>query len=144
MATILVVDDSPTNRQYLTVLLGEAGHRLLEAADGAEGLAVVRAQRPDLVIADILMPTMDGYEFVRRLRADPAIAATPVIFFTAHHHQREAHTLAARLISCRWPGAVACPRPAAGARGCGSAPGSRGPASGSGRARRLAHRARRR
>jgi PAS domain S-box-containing protein len=95
MSTILIVDDRPANREFLVTLLGYGGHRLLEAADGAEGLAVTRAARPDLVIADILMPTMDGYEFVRRLRADPAIADTRVIFYTAHYHEPEARKLAA-------------------------------------------------
>src|SRR5260221_14750194 len=94
MATILIVDDRPTNREFLLTLLGYGGHRLLEAADGAEALAVAKAERPDLVIADILMPTMDGYEFVRRLRTDPAISATPVIFCTAHYHEQEARNLA--------------------------------------------------
>jgi CheY-like chemotaxis protein len=94
MATILIVDDRPTNREVLVTLLGYGGHRLLEAADGAEALAAAKARRPDLVIADILMPTMDGYEFVRRLRADPAVAATRVIFYTAHYHEREARSLA--------------------------------------------------
>jgi signal transduction histidine kinase/DNA-binding response OmpR family regulator len=94
MATILIVDDRPTNREFLVTLLGYGGHRLLEAADGAEALALVRAERPDLVMADILMPTMDGYEFVRQLRADPAIASTAVIFSTAHYHEQEAQALA--------------------------------------------------
>lgn len=94
MATILIVDDSLTNRQYLALLLGETGHRLLEAADGGEALAAARAEPPDLIIADILMPTMDGYELVRQLREDPALAATPVVFCTAHYHEREARVLA--------------------------------------------------
>jgi CheY-like chemotaxis protein len=94
MATILVVDDAPTNREFLVTLLGYRGHRLLEAADGAEALALVRAERPDLVIADILMPTMDGYEFVRQLRADPVIAQILVIFYTAYYHEQEAKALA--------------------------------------------------
>src|ERR1700720_1663360 len=94
VATILIIDDQPTDREYLVTLLRYGGHRLLEAGDGAEGLATARAEHPDLVIADILMPTMDGYEFVRQLRADPAVAATPVIFYTAHYHEREARALA--------------------------------------------------
>ncbi|MBI1878832.1 MAG: GAF domain-containing protein, partial [Chloroflexi bacterium] len=94
MATILIVDDRPTNREFLTTLLGYKGHRLLEAADGAEALELVRVEYPDLVIADILMPTMDGYEFVHQLRADPAIAQTTVIFYTAHYLEREALALA--------------------------------------------------
>src|SRR5438045_1146124 len=84
MATILIVDDRPTNRQFLLTLLGYSDHRLLEAANGADALERVRAERPDLVITDILMPTMDGYEFVRHLRADPDLAPMPVIFYTAH------------------------------------------------------------
>jgi signal transduction histidine kinase/DNA-binding response OmpR family regulator len=94
MATILIVDDHPTNRELLRTLLSYGGHRLLEAADGAAALELVRAERPDLVIADILMPTMDGYEFVRQLRANPAVAATTVIFSTAYYHEQEAHALA--------------------------------------------------
>jgi two-component system cell cycle sensor histidine kinase/response regulator CckA len=94
VATILIVDDRPTNREYLVTLLGYGGHRLLQAADGAEALATARAEQPDLVISDILMPTMDGYEFVRQLRGTPAIMHTPVIFFTAHYHEREAQALA--------------------------------------------------
>ncbi|MBP3954097.1 PAS domain S-box protein [Gemmata sp. G18] len=95
MATILIVDDRPSNREFLVTLLGYGGHRLVEAGDGAEGLALVRAEAPDLVIADILMPTMDGYEFVRQLRSDPAVATTRVIFYTAHYHEPEARRLAA-------------------------------------------------
>jgi CheY-like chemotaxis protein len=94
MATILIVDDQPANREYLVALLGYGGHRMLEAGDGAEALASARAEHPDLMIADILMPTMDGYELVRQLRADPPIADTPVIFWTAHYHEREALSLA--------------------------------------------------
>jgi CheY-like chemotaxis protein len=60
MATILIVDDRPTNRHFLMTLLGYGGHILLEAADGAQALKIVRDQRPDLIITDILMPTMDG------------------------------------------------------------------------------------
>ncbi len=95
MATILIVDDEPVNREFLVTLLGYGGHRLLEASDGAEALERVRAERPDLVITDILMPTMDGYELVRQLRADPSVADTRVIFYTAHFLEREARNLAA-------------------------------------------------
>jgi signal transduction histidine kinase/CheY-like chemotaxis protein len=94
MATLLVVDDHPANRELLIALLGETGHRVLEAADGAEALESVRAHRPDLVIADVLMPTMDGYELVRQIRSDPRISATPVIFYTAAYHESEVRGLA--------------------------------------------------
>ena len=94
MAKILVIDDREINRQFLTTLLGYQHHDLREASDGAEGLRVAREQRPDLIISDVLMPTMDGYEFVRRLRADPEIGATPVVFSTAHYLSRESQALA--------------------------------------------------
>ena len=94
MATILVVDDRQINREFFATLLGYRGHQILEAQDGAEALESVRTNRPDLVISDILMPTMDGYEFVRQLRADPATANIPVVFSTAHYLDREARSLA--------------------------------------------------
>jgi len=94
MATILIVDDRPTNRQFLLTLLGYTEHRLLEAADGVQALERVRSEKPDLVITDILMPTMDGFEFAQRLRADPELAATKVIFYTATYSVRDAETLA--------------------------------------------------
>ena len=92
---ILVVDDEASNRALVVTLIHHRGHEALEAGDGAEALAVVRSQLPALVISDILMPTMDGFEFVRQLRADPAMAATEVIFYTAHYREREARNLAA-------------------------------------------------
>ena len=58
MATILIVDDRPTNRELLVTLLGYRGHRLIEGDNGVEGLALARAERPDLVIADIVMPNI--------------------------------------------------------------------------------------
>ena len=94
MATILVVDDNAINRKLLVALLSADGHITLEASDGLDGLRLARAQRPQLIISDILMPTMDGYGFVRALRSDPIVNATPVIFLTAHYHEREAQKLA--------------------------------------------------
>ena len=94
MATILVIDDKPTNRDVLRTVLGYKNHRVLEAVDGVEGLAMTRAEHPDLVIADILMPRMDGYEMVRRLRNDPSIADTRVIFYTATYLKSEGIQLA--------------------------------------------------
>ena len=85
MATILVVDDRPTNRELLVTLLGYASHRVLEAAEGEAGLAIARAEHPDLIITDIVMPTMDGYEFARQVRADPTISETQIIFHTSSY-----------------------------------------------------------
>jgi len=83
MTTILVVDDRPLNREYLVTLLGYAGHRIVEASDGAEALALAEAERPGLVISDMIMPGMDGQELVSRMKADPRLAAIPVIFYSA-------------------------------------------------------------
>lgn len=94
MANVLIVDDHLVNRQFLVKLLGYYNHHLVEASDGMEALEKARAERPDLVVTDLLMPIMDGYEFVRHLRADPAINQTPVIFCTAHYLLQEAQTLA--------------------------------------------------
>ena len=93
-SVILVVDDDHANRQILTTLLGHHGYRVHEASDGREGLEVALTVRPNLVISDILMPSMDGYEFVRRLRSHPALENVEVIFYTANYHEREAQNLA--------------------------------------------------
>jgi CheY-like chemotaxis protein len=95
MAKIIVIDDRAANREYLVTLLSYYDHQVLEAGDGFEGLEVTRSEHPDLAITDILMPTMDGYEFVRQLRADPAISRTPVIFYTSAYLEAEANQLAA-------------------------------------------------
>ncbi len=89
MAKILVVDDDADSRAYFTKLLGYYHHQLLEARDGQEGLEVTRAERPDVVICDLQMPQMDGFEYARQLRADPALRDTLVIFSTAVYQQRE-------------------------------------------------------
>src|ERR1700740_2457064 len=94
MATVLIVDDNRDNRALIVALLEHRGHIPLEAADGAEALALMRQQRPALVFSDILMPTMDGFEFVRQLRATPELASTHVVFYTAHYHQEDAQALA--------------------------------------------------
>jgi diguanylate cyclase (GGDEF)-like protein/PAS domain S-box-containing protein len=94
MANILVVDDNASNRKLVVTVLGHEGHRMIEANDGADGLQAACAGHPDLVISDILMPTMDGFEFVRRLRADPLLHNVAVIFYTAHYHEAEAVNLA--------------------------------------------------
>jgi PAS domain S-box-containing protein len=94
MATILIVDDLTINRASLVTLLGDGGHVLLEAKNGSEALATAQAECPDLVITDVLMPVMDGYELVRQLRLDPLTAAIPVLFYTAPYGEREARARA--------------------------------------------------
>lgn len=94
MTTILVVDDHPTNRDLLVTLLGYRNYQVLAVSSGIEGLALARAEQPDLIIADILMPTMDGFELARQIRADSTLAQTPIIFYTATFLEREARELA--------------------------------------------------
>src|SRR4051812_6947115 len=94
MAKILVVDDRIMNRQFLIMLLAHGKHDLFEAADGAEALKLARDKHPDLIISDILMPTMDGCEFVQAMRSDAEIAHTKVIFYTATYRAREARIIA--------------------------------------------------
>ena len=94
MSKILVVDDQPMNRELLADILRHCGHAVLEASDGYAALAVVKSDRPDLVIADVEMPTMDGYEFLRQLRNDLEIARMPVIFFSATYNESEVGSIA--------------------------------------------------
>ena len=94
MATILVVDANPADRRWYITLLGNYGHRLLEASDGVEALAMAQAELPELIITDILMPRMDGFSLVRRLRAEPLLSGIPVIFQTANYDVSEIHKLA--------------------------------------------------
>lgn len=81
-ATILIVDDEPLNLALLTGLLGPS-YRTRAARSGPSALAMVARERPDLILLDVMMPEMDGYEVLRRLQADPASAGIPVIFVTA-------------------------------------------------------------
>jgi len=94
VATILIVDTSPADRREYITLLGNFGHRFLEASDGAQALELARAELPDLIITDILMPHMDGFTLVRRLRAEPLLVGVPVIFQTANYDVSEIHRLA--------------------------------------------------
>lgn len=95
MSTILIVDTRPTERQLFITLLGSFGHTMLEAGDGVEALEIARAELPDLVITDIIMPNMDGFTLARRLRAEPLLVGVPVIFQTAHYLEAEVRKLAA-------------------------------------------------
>ena len=82
MATVLTVDDSPSIRQMIKVTLEPAGHNVIEAADGAQGLAMAQSKRPDLVITDLNMPTMNGLELIRTLRKQPTLTGLPIVFLT--------------------------------------------------------------
>jgi DNA-binding NarL/FixJ family response regulator len=94
MTSVLVVEDGPTDRDLLATVLRDADYTVLEAGTGESGLEIARAERPDLIIADTLMPTLDGYELVRELRTEPATADIRVIFYTATYVIEEVRRLA--------------------------------------------------
>jgi signal transduction histidine kinase/DNA-binding NarL/FixJ family response regulator len=94
---ILVAEDDPEARELLLLLLGGGDYHLLQAADGVEALELIRSEQPDLLITDIVMPRMDGYELVRKLRQDERASATPVIFCSASYHEREVREMARNL-----------------------------------------------
>lgn len=79
---ILTIDDSKTMRDMLMLTLADAGFDVLQAVDGEDGLSVLSRERVDLVITDINMPKMDGYEVIRRVRANPAYQKLPVLVLT--------------------------------------------------------------
>ena len=81
-AVVLVADDSPTVRAVARFALEDAGHRVLEAGNGAEALAVLADEAVDVVLLDVEMPVMDGYQTVAALKADPHTADVPVVFLT--------------------------------------------------------------
>jgi len=81
---ILVVEDQEDNRRILRDLLTSADYQLIEAENGVEALAAAAKDRPDLILMDIQLPVMDGYEATRRFKADPASAAIPIIAVTSY------------------------------------------------------------
>ena len=80
---ILIVDDVPANLDVLVQALGKGGYNILVASDGETALEVASDSQPDLILLDVMMPGIDGYETCRRLKEQPALAAVPVIFLTA-------------------------------------------------------------
>ena len=81
---ILVVEDQEDNRQILRDLLGNAGYELTEAENGEEAIAAVAKRRPDLILMDIQLPVMDGYEATRRIRTNPDRKSVPIIAVTSY------------------------------------------------------------
>ncbi len=83
MARILVIEDNAASLQLMVYLLRAFGHETLEAVDGVEGLARVERENPDLIVCDVHIPRVDGYEVCRRLKADPVLREIPIIAVTA-------------------------------------------------------------
>src|SRR3974390_3912345 len=80
----LVVEDQEDSRQILGDLLGNAGYELTEAENGEEAIAAVDRRRPDLILMDIQLPVMDGYEATRRIRTNPDLKSVPIIAVTSY------------------------------------------------------------
>jgi two-component system, cell cycle response regulator DivK len=81
--TVLVIEDNEDNAEILTRFLAHRGYAVLLAADGEAGLALARAERPDLILLDVAIPKLDGWEVARRLKADPATSGIRVLAVTA-------------------------------------------------------------
>ena len=79
MARILIIDDSPTDTHVFTTVLEKSGHEVLSAASAEDGVALVRSARPDLVLMDVILPGMNGFQATRLLAKDPDTAAIPVV-----------------------------------------------------------------
>lgn len=83
MTTILIIDDDPTQRLVASSVIRKAGHEVLQAGNGKQGLGLARLYKPDLIVCDVQMPGMSGFELVEALRSDAELAETPVIMLTA-------------------------------------------------------------
>lgn len=83
MSTVLIVDDDPTARETLVAILEGEGYDLQQAKDGVQALQMLKQLQPDLILLDVMMPAMDGFEVCRRIRATPSLAEVPIILLTA-------------------------------------------------------------
>ena len=84
MTKILVVEDQEDNRQILRDLLASVDYEMVEAENGEQALTAVTEHKPDLILMDIQMPVMDGYEATRRIKADPTLNGIPIIAVTSY------------------------------------------------------------
>jgi CheY-like chemotaxis protein len=84
MTQILLIEDNELNRDMLARRLARRGYEVLTAADGAEGLALTVTEEPDLILLDLRLPVVDGWQVARQLKADPAIRWIPILALTAH------------------------------------------------------------
>lgn len=96
---VLLVEDNEDNQIIYRTILEHVGHTVLLAGDGAEAVALVRAERPDVVLMDVSLPIMDGWEATERLQADPVTRDIPVIALTAHALDRD--RARAHAVGCR-------------------------------------------
>lgn len=91
MATVLVVEDQRTQREMMAATLTQEGLQVITAADGREALQKLREIRPDIVVLDVVMPNMNGYELLRELRKQPDFARVPVVVCSVKGEQFDKH-----------------------------------------------------
>jgi twitching motility two-component system response regulator PilH len=89
MAQILIVDDSPTEIHVLTTILEKHGHTIITASDGEDGVVRARADKPDLILMDVVMPGMNGFQATRQLSKDPDTAQIPIIIVTTKDQETD-------------------------------------------------------
>jgi len=89
MSRILIADDEPHIRKLVSFTLGNRGYEVLQAEDGGQALEMARAEQPDLILLDVMMPVMTGYDVLREVKADPATADVPVIMLSAKSQKAE-------------------------------------------------------
>jgi twitching motility two-component system response regulator PilH len=89
MARILIVDDSPTEMYKLTAMLEKNGHQVLKAENGADGVALARQEMPDVVLMDVVMPGLNGFQATRQLTKDPDTGHIPVIIVTTKDQETD-------------------------------------------------------
>ncbi|HEY41843.1 MAG TPA: response regulator [Dehalococcoidia bacterium] len=86
---ILIIEDDPVGLRYIRFTLEKHGYQVITAGNGLEGLRKARTEEPDLVILDVMLPGMDGYEICHRLRAEPATARLPILMFSARSQDKD-------------------------------------------------------
>lgn len=87
---VLVIDDDPSQRELLDRMLGAAGYTVVTAGDGQAGLDAIAAMRPDVVILDVMMPGLNGYQTCRQLKTDPVTSSVPIILLTSKSEPTDA------------------------------------------------------
>ena len=108
---ILVVEDQPDNRQIIRDMLARTDYEITEAENGEQALAAIAKQRPDLILMDIQLPIMDGYEATRRIKADAALRSIPIIAVTSYAlsgEEKKAREAGCDDYTSRKPGIVCC------------------------------------
>ena len=88
---VLIIEDDPAQRRLLEKMLEASGYRVLTAPDGESGVATATSARPDLIVCDVMMPRLNGYQTVRSLKTNPATSAIPVIMLTTKDQPADAY-----------------------------------------------------